>query len=168
MGVNDWNLEEIDYEPQAVNLGTAISLTGSSILTQGANNIVASAITKALEQAASAGGSGIRQPGVLIKHLSSVAAAHLEAFTKIVTLQQAQAPEGGAGVPSVDRLPLDDIASALSDMDVLTGGLDGFTTQLTRRISWRWDHRTSQRRSTAESFRADALGVSPRQSASSC
>jgi len=129
-GVNDWNLEEIDYEPQAVNLGTAISLKGSSILTQGANNIVASAITKALEQAASAGGSGIRQPGVLIKHISSVAAAHVEAFTKIVTLQQSQAPQGGAGVPSIDRLPLDDIASALSDMDVLTGGLDGFTTQL--------------------------------------
>jgi hypothetical protein len=30
----------------------------------------------------------------------------------------------------VDRLPLDDIASALADMDVLTGGLDGFTTRL--------------------------------------
>jgi hypothetical protein len=129
-GVADWALGEIDYEPQTVNLATAISLTGSSILTQGANNVVASAITKALEQAASAGGSGIRQPGILIKHLSTIAQLHVESFKKIVTAQAAQSSGSATGVPSVDRLPLDDIASALSDMDVLTGGFDGFITKL--------------------------------------
>ncbi|HVT97276.1 MAG TPA: hypothetical protein VHE33_07185, partial [Acidobacteriaceae bacterium] len=130
-GAADWALGEIDYAPQGVNLGTPISFTGSSILTQGANNIVASAITKALEQAASAGGSGIRQPGILIKYVSTIAQKHVDAFSKIVSTQAAQSAGGAStGVPSVDRLPLDDIASALSDMDVLTGGLDGFTSQL--------------------------------------
>jgi hypothetical protein len=129
-GLADWNLEEIDYEPQAVHLGTPIALSGSSILTQGANNVVASAISKALEQAATAGGSGITSPGVLVKYASKFSAAHLAVFSEIVTKQAAEAPPGGTGVPSVDRLPLDDIASALSDMDVLTGGLDGFITKL--------------------------------------
>lgn len=128
--LSDWTLGEIDYEPQSVSLGDAIALSGSSILTQGANNIVASAITTALAQAASAGGSGIRQPGILVKHFSAFAGKQVEAFSKIVTVQAAQTSGGTTGVPSVDRLPLDDIASALSDMDVLTGGLDGFTTQL--------------------------------------
>jgi hypothetical protein len=129
-GIADWSLGEIDYQPQGVNAGPAITFSGSSILTQGANNIVASAITKALEQAASAGGSGIRQPGVLIQHASTIAELHVTAFNKIITTQAAQAPAGGTGVPSADRLPLDDIASALADMDVLTGGVDGFTTML--------------------------------------
>ena len=127
---DDWSLEEIDYEPRTVNLGTPISLSGSSILTQGANNIVASAIAKALEQAATTGGSGITSPGVLIKSASAASAAHVFALSSIVTQQAIQVPQGGTGVASVDRLPLDDIASALSDMDVLTGGLDGFITQL--------------------------------------
>jgi hypothetical protein len=128
-GLDDWQLQEIDYEPQAVNPAAPVTLTGSSILTQGANNIVATAITKALEQAASAGGSGIRQP-VQIKYHSRLAGAAIEAFSKIITAQAAQLPAGGAGVPSVDRLPLDDIASALNDMDVLTGGFDDFIAQL--------------------------------------
>jgi hypothetical protein len=129
-GLGDWALQEIDYEPQEVNLGATISLSGSSILTQGANNIVAKAITNALAQGANAGGSGITTPGVPIKHASKMAAAYVANSSNIVTAQATQIPPGGTGVPSVDRLPLDDIASALSDMDVLTGGLDDFITKL--------------------------------------
>jgi len=129
-GLNDWGLEEIDYEPLAIGLGAPVSLSGSSILTQGANNIAASAITKALEQASSSGGTGVTQPGMPIKFASPFAAANISAFSAITTIQAAQAPGEGSGIPSVDRLPLDDIAAALSDMDVLTGGFDDFISKL--------------------------------------
>lgn len=129
-GLGDWSLQEIDYEPNAINLGTPVSFSGTSILTQGANNVVASAITNAMAQGANAGGSGNTTPGVRIKYASKIAAQHIATFSKIATTQAEQIPQGGTGIPSVDRLPLDDIASALSDMDVLTGGLDDFITRL--------------------------------------
>jgi hypothetical protein len=128
--LGDWSLQEIDYEPQAVNIATPISLTGTSILTQGANDIVAKAIRNALAQGARTGGSGITTPGVPIQYASVMAAAHIADFAKIVTKQAAQTLRSASGIPSVDRLPLDDIASALSDMDVLTGGLDDFIAKL--------------------------------------
>jgi hypothetical protein len=139
-GLNDWSLQEIDYQPQAINPGAPVPLNGSSILTQGANNIAASAITKALEQAANAGGTGVTQPGVPIKFASPFAASNISTFATIATAQASQAAANPTGVPSVDRLPLDDIAAALSDMDVLTGGLDDFISKL--RGSFRGDGAT--------------------------
>jgi hypothetical protein len=126
-GLNDWDLKEIDYEPKAAPAGDGVTLDGSSILTQGANNIVASAIRDALAQAASSGGSGNIDPSQRIAFISARAK---QAMLAINSLSLNVVNQAGAGVPSIDRLPLDDIASALSDMDVLTGGLDGFTTLL--------------------------------------
>lgn len=126
-GLDDWELDEIDYQPTSVNLGKALTFEGSSLLTQGANNIVASAIRSALEQAASAGGSTETDPGKTVRFFSQTAMLAVSAINKLTL---ATAGQGSSGVPSVDRLPLDDIASALSNMDVLTGGFDGLITLL--------------------------------------
>jgi len=125
----DWELDEIDYQLAKFDTAQPISFENSCVLTQGANNIAASAIRKALEQAASAGGSGITQPGELVQFFSQSARDAITAF-KSMRLAVANTTNGPTGVPAVDRLPLDDIASALSDMDVLTGGLDGLNTFL--------------------------------------
>jgi hypothetical protein len=127
--LSDWELDEIDYSLKNFSAGSPISFQNSCVLTQGANNIVASAIRNALQQAASAGGSGITQPGKLLQYFSAIAAKAIASF-KEMKLSPAAANDGQTGIPSVDRLPLDDIASALSDIDVLTGGLDGFVTFL--------------------------------------
>lgn len=121
-GVDDWQLDEIDYQIKTLQPGSAIIFENSCLLTQASNTIVAASIRKAVEQAASAGGSGITVPGELVAFFSEFAQKALQGFQQIA-LSNAPAENG---VPVVDRLPLDDIASALSDMDVLTGGLDGF------------------------------------------
>ncbi len=122
-GVDDWELDEIDYRLKTVNAGTPVVFENSSLLTQGANNIVAAAIRKAVEQSASVGGSGITQPGKQVAFFSAFAEKALSVFQQMTPATFNTADNT---VPAVDRLPLDDIASALSDMDVLTGGLDGF------------------------------------------
>jgi hypothetical protein len=125
-GLDDWALEEIDYEPLSVNPGTPVSFQGSSILTPAANTIVASAIRKALEQAASSGGSTETDPTRTVRFFSETARKAVTAISKLAIHVTGDA----AGIPSNQRLALDDIASALADMDVLTGGLEGLLTMM--------------------------------------
>jgi len=123
-GAGDWELGEIDYSLKTLQTAAPVVFESSSLLTQASNNIVAAAIRKALEQAASTGGSGITDPAARIAFFSPIAQKAVAAFQAIAVAT------GSKGVPAADRLPLDDIASALSDMDVLTGGLDGLITFL--------------------------------------
>ena len=119
-GVADWALDEIDYRLADAELAAPIVFESSCVLTDGANRIAASAIQQALRQAASAGGSGITEPGTALKFFSTISRDLMVSFKNL-----AAGAADATGVPSVDRQPLDDIASALGDMDVLTGGLDG-------------------------------------------
>jgi len=130
-GVDDWELDEIDYRLEELNTGTPIVFENQCLLTQGSNNIVAAAIRKAVEQSASAGGSGITQPGKQVAFFSAFAEKALTVFQNMTpVVLDTGGGSGGGTVPPPDRQPLDDIASALSDMDVLTGGLDGFINLL--------------------------------------
>ena len=125
-GVSDWKLDEIDFEASSVQSGQPTVIEGSSPLTQGSTQIVAAAIRNALQQAASAAGSGITDPGIAVAFFSAIAQNAIQNFQQINVAK----PAAQQGVPAADRLPLDDIASALSDMDVLTGGFDGLNTLL--------------------------------------
>jgi hypothetical protein len=125
-GVADWNLDEIDFHAGAVQPGNPVVYQGSSPLTQGSTQIVAAAIRNALQQASSAGGSGITDPATRVAFFSKIAQKAIQSFQQI----KIATPASQAGVPAADRVPLDDIASALSDMDVLTGGLDGLNSLL--------------------------------------
>ncbi len=126
-GIDDWRLDEIDYQPERFETSNPVVFESNCLLTQASNNIVAAAIRKALEQAASAGGSGIVDPNLQLAFFSSFAQKAVTAFQAI---QLTPPPTTGSAVPAVDRLPLEDIASALSDLDLLTGGLDGLNTLL--------------------------------------
>lgn len=125
-GTDDWQLDEIDYQLKTFHPAPPVVFENSSLLTQASNTIVAAAIRKALEHAAAAGGSGITQPGTPVAFISAFAETAVKRFQQIALSPAAAVPD----VPSLDRLPLDDIASALSDMDLLTAGLDGFITLL--------------------------------------
>jgi hypothetical protein len=127
-GVNDWALDEIDYQLANAELAASVVFENSCVLTEGANRIAASAIRQALQQAVSAGGSSITQPGIILQFFSTISR---DLMSSLKSLSPGTANAAGAtGVPSVDRQPLDDIASALADMDVLTGGLDGLNAFL--------------------------------------
>jgi hypothetical protein len=128
-GLNDWALGEVDYALRNFTPGDATSFEDSCPLTPAANRIVANAIRNALGQAASAGGSGITQPGKLVQFFSQFAAKAVGEF-KNLQIGSTAGGHSGPGVPADDRAALDDIASALSNMDVLTGGLDGLITFL--------------------------------------
>ena len=128
--IADWQLDEIDYQLRKFDAAAPVTFENSCVLTQAAGNIAADAIRKALEQAASAGGSGITQPGKLIHFFSPASQKLLTALKALRVTPAAAGNNDATGLPSVDRLPLDDIASALSDMDILTGGLDGLNTFL--------------------------------------
>jgi hypothetical protein len=125
-GVADWKLGEIDFEAGSAQSKQATIIEGSSPLTQGSTQIVAAAIRNALKQAASAAGSGITDPGTVVAFFSAIAQKAIQGFQQI----NIATPAAQQGVFAADRLPLDDIASALSDMDVLTGGFDGLNTLL--------------------------------------
>ena len=105
--------------------GAPTTLEGSSPLTQGSTQIIAAAIRNAQEQAASAAGAGITDPAHAVAFFSASAQKAIRQFPG-----DRDRHRRAVGVPAADRLPLDDIASALADMDVLTGGLDGLNTLL--------------------------------------
>ena len=125
-GVADWNLDEIDFDAGAVQPGQSTIYEGSAPLTQGSTQIVAAAIRNAIQQASSAAGTAITDPDVRVAFFSEIAQNAIQSFQQITVAT----PASQQGSPVADRAPLDDIASALSNMDVLTGGLDGLNSLL--------------------------------------
>jgi hypothetical protein len=140
-GVADWELGQLDYALGAnaavPAAGTGLILTGRSPLTGGASAALASAVNNALSQASRIGGTGgVPAPagGLLVREAfySGQAQALLATFQSLQITSRPGQPGGsgpsGTGAPGPGEL--DDIATALAQMDVLSCGLDGLLTQL--------------------------------------
>ncbi|HTJ28908.1 MAG TPA: hypothetical protein VL346_00310, partial [Acidobacteriaceae bacterium] len=144
-GVDDWTLDENDFTPVMSNLPSLdpasattsqnVTLKGRAHLTAGVADTVAAAVRQSLTQAALSGGSGSIDPGKREMFLSTYAQQIMTTVQKIsLEFKAPVASTGGTssgdGVSAIDRSELDDIASALENMDVLCGALDAFHQQL--------------------------------------
>ena len=142
-GINDWTLDENDFVPNLNQLPSAddiaqgITLKGRAHLTAGIADTVAAAVRTSLSQAALSGGSGSINPGKREAFYSQYAQqimVHFQSMTeKLTVTSSGSAASGGTtngGVSQIDRSGLEDIASALENMDVLCGALDAFHQQL--------------------------------------
>ena len=142
-GINDWTLDENDFIPNLNQLPSAddiaqgITLKGRAHLTAGIADTVAAAVRTSLSQAALSGGSGSINPGKREAFYSQYAQQILVNFQsmteKLTVTASSGAASGGTtngGVSQIDRSGLEDIASALENMDVLCGALDAFHQQL--------------------------------------
>src|SRR5262249_20230411 len=136
-GVKNWELDEIDYRPDAKSAPapddttSGIVLNGRALLTGGAAVAIASGVRKALEQAQSAGGGAAVAPNIVKRFNSALSQALL---TDISALSVVSATAGASltsgDVPAIDRSALADIASTLEHMDVLAGAFDHFHAAL--------------------------------------
>lgn len=126
-GLSDWVFGESDYNesvpkvPPAGSPGTLI-FEGRSPLTDGANQTAAKAVRRALEQIKTSGGSG-QLPSKMTEQAVSDLAQALIYLTAGYSL-----PSGS--VPDADKALLEDIATSLESMDVLSSGLNGLHSQL--------------------------------------
>jgi hypothetical protein len=142
-GISDWTLDENDFIPDPTKLPSAddiangVTLKGRAHLTAGVADTVAAAVRTALAQAALSAGSGSVNPGKREAFYSQYAQqmmVHFASLTENLTVKQSNpVSSGGAangGVSAIDRSGLEDIASALENMDVLCGALDAFHQRL--------------------------------------
>lgn len=138
-GISDWSLDEDDYIPDLQTLPSAddiekgVILKGRAHLTAGIADTVASAVRRALSQAALTAGSGQIIPGKLEKFYSIYAKqlmTQYQTLTMNLKVPSTSGNGGGDGFSQIDRSGLEDIASALENMDVLCGALDAFHQQL--------------------------------------
>lgn len=127
-GHSDWQLGEADYNeavPQLPSAGAqGVVFEGRSVLSAGANLALAQAVRRAVEQVAVAGGS-CKMPfdkGV-IEAASEVSSQVLKSIKDFYV-------EGGPSAADVDRSALEDVATALESMDLLSAGLDDLNTRL--------------------------------------
>ncbi|MBZ5602681.1 MAG: hypothetical protein LAO79_10280 [Acidobacteriia bacterium] len=123
-GTSDWSLDEIDYITQGLPEAPGIVLRGRAHLTSGAASTAAQAVRTALQQAASSAGTGplsVRGPERFYSGLAQIMLMHLDSLTETLV---------ATDTTGVNRTPLDDIISALDNMDVLTGAMDNFHTRL--------------------------------------
>ena len=142
-GIDNWTLDENDFVPNldqlpsADDIANGIVLKGRAHLTAGIADTVAAAVRTALAQAALSGGSGPIDPGKREAFYSDFAQKILMNFqdlTQKVTVTSSNGSASGGtttgGISQIDRSGLEDIASALENMDVLCGALDAFHQQL--------------------------------------
>jgi len=134
-GLDDWDLGQIDYtlDPKATipSAGQGTICQGRSPLTGGASSTLASAVNNALQQAASVGGTGPLPVPAAGKPFREAFFSPLA--QRLVGQFQAMAISplpGGTAQDPVQPSQLEDIASELAQMDVLSCGLDGLATQL--------------------------------------
>lgn len=122
--VANWQLGEVDFDakpdtiPAAGAIPAGTVLRGRALLTGGAAQTAAAALRQTLERAASVGGSAALEPGSTTQYNSELSARLLAELT---------------GLDGRGRLGEDDLRSlveALAEMDVLSGALDRFHTQL--------------------------------------
>jgi hypothetical protein len=143
--LDDWELDETEFSPDLTKLPStkyegAIPVQGRAHLTAGIAATVASSVRRALAQAALAGGSTSLTPGKRVQfysaHAATMVSLYATATAKLATTlaQNSAGGNGGGagngGISPVDRSGLEDIASALENMDVLCGAFDGFHQQL--------------------------------------
>ncbi|MGD0452779.1 MAG: hypothetical protein ABSB69_04220 [Solirubrobacteraceae bacterium] len=129
-GVEDWKLDQVDYvfDGDAVPApGSGEIFSGRSPVTGGASSVLAAAISNALDQAARIGGTApvpVPTPGAPTSEafFSLQAKALVAQFQALRIIQPAASPTAPA--------QLEDIATALAHMDVLSCGLNGLLTDL--------------------------------------
>lgn len=134
--VSDWSLDELDFLSQKTSPPQnpdqpGIVLTGRAHLTAGAASTAAQGVKTALQQATSSAGAGSLQTKGSERFFSVLAQTmtmHLDSLNQVVARQLAGTPTGQTG--QIDRSALNDIITALDDMDVLSGALDNFHTRL--------------------------------------
>ncbi|HEY6489864.1 MAG: hypothetical protein WCC26_04110 [Terracidiphilus sp.] len=143
-GIDDWVLDENDFIPDlnqlpsSDDLANGITMKGRAHLTAGIADTVAAAVRTALSQATLSGGSGPIDPGKREAFYSQYAQqilVHFQSMTEKLTVTKSNGTASGGGttkggVSQIDRSGLEDIASALENMDVLCGALDAFHQQL--------------------------------------
>jgi hypothetical protein len=129
-GRKDWELGELDYNeavpelPPAEGAVGVITLEGRTPLTPGVNKTVADAMRKTLEQITRSGGSTTISGNVAKAFVSSASQKLMNQLNRL----KINATPGGFG--TIDRSPLEDIATALESMDVLTATFGGLNTKL--------------------------------------
>ncbi len=132
-GLDDWELGQIDFSLDASAIvppsGSGLVFSGRSPVTGGASAILAAAVNNALDQAARIGGSApvpVPAPG------SSTHEAFFSPQARELLSQfQGLRVEGAAASPAAPApSELQDLASSLAQIDVLSCGLDGLLTQL--------------------------------------
>jgi len=127
-GAADWTLDEIDYITSKLPDNAGIVLRGRAHLTSGAAATAAQAVRSALQQAANTGGTGpVVHSGQMQFNsiLSKAMLLHLDSLSSTLVT-----PPGDGNPTAIDRSALNDIVSALDNMDVLSGGMDNFHTRL--------------------------------------
>ncbi len=141
-GIDDWALDENDFAPDLDKLPSAdaieqgVTLKGRAHLTAGIADTVAAAVRQSLTQAALSGGSGSIDPGKREAFLSQYSQTILNKVQnmslqfKVETTTSTGTAGATGSISQIDRSELDDIASALENMDVLCGALDAFHQQL--------------------------------------
>jgi hypothetical protein len=129
-GKSDWTLGEVDYNesvpqlpPQQGVPGTMV-IEGRAALNHGANTALATAVRRALDQVAKAGGSAKLPAKKKAVHYSSPVSQKLLREISAISIVMGEQP--GA----VDRSTLEDIATALEDMDALSSALNGLHVTL--------------------------------------
>lgn len=127
-GHADWQLGETDYNesvPQLPPAGTTgITLEGRSTLSAGANLALAQAVRRAIEQVAVSGGSSKLPTGKkMVESASEMSGQVLDAIKEYYVA-------GGASSSVDDRAALEDVATALESMDLLSAGVDDLNTRL--------------------------------------
>ena len=142
-GIADWTLDENDYIPDTAKLPSSdaiakgVTLKGRAHLTAGIADTVAASVRRAMSQAALTAGSGSVIPNRPEKFYGTYAKQMILAYQNLTANLKVPAASLGngnaganGGVSQVDRDGLNDIASALENMDVLCGALDAFHQQL--------------------------------------
>ena len=136
-GETDWTLDQIDYVlgPKAPipAAGTGIAVQGRSTVTGGASQTLASAVANAVKAAAAVSGTGPIPQGGIEAHYSYMAQKLTGTYAAYSLVHQEAPASSTAAATSTAPAPdssLTDIATALSQMDVLSCGLNGLLTQL--------------------------------------
>lgn len=141
-GENDWTLGELDFtlngDAVVPAAGSGTLCSGRSTLTGGASATLASAVQKALDDVTRIGGTGPVPAKGIEAHFSALALSlstnlrtlALGSVTRAANPAAADRPPQGADGQPVDPSLLNDIGSALAQMDVLSCGLNGLLTQL--------------------------------------
>jgi hypothetical protein len=133
-GDDDWTLTDLDYtlnsDAPIPQPGSGVIFQGRATLTAGAANTVAAAVRKALDDVTRISGAGpVPTQGVeaYFCGLAESLSLHLRGLS-LGAPAAVSSPPGDDS--SVDPSLLNDIASALAQMDILSCGLDGLLTQL--------------------------------------
>lgn len=123
-GIDDWDFGECDFNEAAPKVPAAgqvtpIVIEGRSYLAAGAGKTMASAIRQTLADALRIGDSGTLDVQAVHAYASDIGRQVSQFISGIVPKADDD------GLNAQERAALGDIASALENMDVLSGGFDG-------------------------------------------